>query len=337
MNASMVNIVVVGSGKPQPSELAQRARCAGMVVARIGSNLITGGGKGAMHDAAEGFCRTPDRVGKSIGILPGEAVGGQFAWGVHRGLSIRPKPGYPNQWIEVPIRTHLPGQDPKSEKSRNYLTTGSASVLLALPGGKGTQAELEIALSLGIPTVAWLHDGENIGQYAANNLPQGIRRVTTEMELAETLREALSPFALARPTFTKLKNVYKKDSASIHSCSMMFPNTCAIRMSEALVKVIPDIQSKFIASGVNLCPHNHIRGAQDLASVLRRADVFGTYDAGFGTPGSAPSELSGKQGILAYANIPNFSGQGHIDLWDGSGPVGEAYWDADPIWFWKLP
>ncbi|WP_422824024.1 T6SS effector amidase Tae4 family protein [Variovorax robiniae] len=117
---------------------------------------------------------------------------------------------------------------------------------------------------------------------------------------------------------------------------MQFPNTCAIRMSEALEKTVPGIMQKFAASGLNLCPHDFMRGAEDVAVVLRRADVFGKFDAGFSNPGSAPARLSGETGIVAYINIPSFPGQGHIDLWDGSAPVRSAYWDADPIWFWKL-
>lgn len=107
-------------------------------------------------------------------------------------------------------------------------------------------------------------------------------------------------------------------------------------MSEALDRVVPGIRQKFAESGVNLCPHNFVRGAEDLASILRRADVFGVYDAGFSSPGTAPPAVQGRTGVVAYINIPDFSGQGHIDLWDGRGPVGSAYWSADPVWFWTL-
>lgn len=59
-----------------------------------------------------------------------------------------------------------------------------------------------------------------------------------------------------------------------------------------------------------------------------------------------PHEAKQRRAVLAHiaeaeeagANIPTYSGQGHIDLWDGSRTVGpnSEYWDASPIWFWQL-
>ncbi len=115
---------------------------------------------------------------------------------------------------------------------------------------------------------------------------------------------------------------------------MDFPNTCAIRMSEALVAADSNLLSLFrdnLGMG-NVCPHGYVRGAQDLAAVLER--VWGGRDLGF--DGGTASSLRGRQGVVCYMNIPSYSGQGHIDLWDNGSPVGEAYWDASPIWFWAL-
>ena len=42
-------------------------------------------------------------------------------------------------------------------------------------------------------------------------------------------------------------------------------------------------------------------------------------------------------GVVAFIELPGFSGQGHIDLWDGGAPVGHAYWNAAEICFWALP
>lgn len=69
---------------------------------------------------------------------------------------------------------------------------------------------------------------------------------------------------------------------------------------------------------------------------VRRADVFGVQNAGFPKPGQAPAAIKGVQGIVAYMNIPGYDGQDHNDLCDGNNPVEDAYWNANPIWFWKL-
>jgi hypothetical protein len=199
-----------------------------------------------------------------------------------------------------------------------------------------TQAELELALGMKRPTIVFLRNRQHIGTYGLESLPTGLKVVDDASALRDALLAEIAPFAISRPTFKKLRENYTTDPNNIHKCSMSFPNTCAIRMSEALGKISNEFLEKFAQSGLNLCPHNYMRGAQDLASVLRKADVLGVYDGGFSQPGSAPSEISGKKGIVAYMRIPGYDGQGHIDLWDGSAPVGDSYWSAETVWFWKL-
>ncbi len=332
-------IAVAASGRDTSpgSESEKRARFAGKAVAELGCNLITGGGQGAMAIVARSFCETRFRGGRSIGILPGTATGlSDASLGNITPVSLTAKRGYPNPWIEIPIRTHLDGGNHKSEHSRNVLNAASSDILIVLAGGEGTQAELEIALGLKKPVVAYLSTVDRIGGYEATNLPDGVRIASSESDLFDILQDFLTPFALARPTFANIASVYKVDPTQVHSCSMHFPNTCAIRMSEALDRSVSGIMSKFAESGVNLCPHGFVRGAEDLAAVLRKSDVFGLYDAGFSAPGSAPAGVQGKKGLVAYIQIPDFSGQGHIDLWNGTSPVGSAYWNAATVWFWKL-
>lgn len=144
---------------------------------------------------------------------------------------------------------------------------------------------------------------------------------------------------MIKPTFAKVASHYRTSPSSVHSCSMNFPNTCAIRMSEALVKADNRFLSAFKSSSRNTCPHGFMRGAQDLASVLSKSKVFGTRTMGWSAQEDrrAPSEIQGKKGVICYMNIPGYSGQGHIDLWKGDMPVGSEYWDAETIWFWELP
>lgn len=138
--------------------------------------------------------------------------------------------------------------------------------------------------------------------------------------------------------FSKLKANYSTNSSNIHNCNMYFPNTCAIRMSEALVKTDKEFLNIFKSAGTNKCPHSYIRGAQDLGAILARAVALGPRTYGWEGDQSAkvPTNVVGKKGIVCYMKIPGFSGQGHIDLWDNNRPVGSEYWDAETIWMWEL-
>jgi hypothetical protein len=138
--------------------------------------------------------------------------------------------------------------------------------------------------------------------------------------------------------FNDVKRHYKTLPTQIHACTMAFPNTCAIRMSEALVAAKPEVLAIFKRSGKNVCPHGYVRGAQDIASVLARPDLLGPRTLGFERPVTMPPKLQGQHGIISFMNIPTYAGQGHIDLWDGTRTVGpnSEYWDASPIWFWRL-
>lgn len=334
----MVTIAVAASGSPvESADLDRRAQLVGRIVAELGCDLLTGGGFGAMEIVARSFCETPGRSGRSIGVIPGEGMGFAGATvGRITKYTLTPKAPYPNPWIEVPIFTHLPGADPKGAASRNILNMASGDVIVILPGARGTQAEFEIAAGLGKPVIAFVGRGDRVGSYGFDDLGPHAEIVPDDDALCEALRDKLLPLSLPKPTYTKLRGVYKTNPTEIHACSMQFPNTCAIRMSEALAQVVTGIKDKFKTSGVNLCLHDYVRGAEDLAGVLRKADVFGLYNYGFSAPGSPPPSITGKTGLVAYINVPGFPGQGHIDLWDGTAPAGDAYWNADPIWFWKL-
>jgi hypothetical protein len=139
--------------------------------------------------------------------------------------------------------------------------------------------------------------------------------------------------------FLDVRRNYKTSSMLTHQCELHLPNTCAIRLSEALVAARSELLAKFKSSGKNVCPHGYVRGAQDLAAVLARGDVLGIRHQGFEKPEEMPASLKGQRGIICFMNIPGFSGQGHIDLWDVSTTASPSseYWDASPLWFWRLP
>ena len=118
-------------------------------------------------------------------------------------------------------------------------------------------------------------------------------------------------------------------------------------MSDGLRQVSPKFENAFkeLASRLklNLCKHGLVRGAQDLARIL--VQIYGTWNLGWVSQGryDLPYELKGnnRSGIICYMNIPNFNGQGHIDLWDGFaqdlvGNTGRKYWNSETIWIWTF-
>ncbi len=150
--ASRLPIVgVMGSGS-NPHH--HRATTLGEWLGTQPVHLLTGGGGGVMESVCAAFASVDDRVGRIIGVLPGGIRDGNY----------RPLPGYPNQWIEIPIRTHLPlsGMQGTDLASRNHINVLTPNVIVALPGGHGTASETKLALLYDTPLVAYLSSREDI-------------------------------------------------------------------------------------------------------------------------------------------------------------------------------
>ncbi len=157
---------VMGSGQQSHDELAAPL---GRWLAGQGFHLLTGGGGGVMASVSRAFADTPGRAGLVIGVLPkslGENAG-------------EPPPGYPNRWVDVAIRTHLParGESGADALSRNHINVLSADAVLALPGGAGTLSEVRLALEYGRPVAA---------HFSNRNLLAGL---PDEVPIAPTLDE----------------------------------------------------------------------------------------------------------------------------------------------------
>ena len=148
---------VMGSGaKPY----AERAVPLGRWLAQTGVHLLTGGGGGVMETVSRGFQEISDRIGCVIGILPAsniEALQGS-------------KSGYPNHWVEIAIRTHLPfsGHRGTDTLSRNHINVLSSDVVVALPGGVGTSSEVGLCMHYSKPVTAWLEHSDEIPDLPAN-------------------------------------------------------------------------------------------------------------------------------------------------------------------------
>ena len=145
---------VMGSGS-QPHR--KRASLLGRWLALEGVHLLTGGGGGVMASVSQAFYETSTRRGLVIGIIPCEEG------------TDRPKAGYPNPWVEIPIFTHLPlsGTQGKEPLSRNHINVLSSDVVIALPGGAGTGSEVVLAQSYQRSVVCYLESREEIPELPA--------------------------------------------------------------------------------------------------------------------------------------------------------------------------
>lgn len=144
---------VMGSGR---ADNVDRSVALGRWLATIDVHLLTGGGKGVMESVSRAFAETAGRSGIVIGVIPG-----QFD---EVSNSHIPPAGYPNQFVEIPLFTHLPysGDRGKDQLSRNHINILSSNIIVVLPGQSGTAAEAELAVIYNKPVVAWLEDRSQI-------------------------------------------------------------------------------------------------------------------------------------------------------------------------------
>ena len=157
---------VMGSGSDAHESLAMPL---GIELARLGVHLLTGGGGGVMEAVSRAFFETSPRDGLVIGIVPGSV----------RDDCYSTKPGYPNRYVEIPIRTHLPlsGKQGTDPLSRNHINILTADIIVALPGGPGTASEIRLAIRYRKPLIVFHDPAEDSRQ----TLPEEVR-VTTSLE-----------------------------------------------------------------------------------------------------------------------------------------------------------
>lgn len=146
MTSSSARLPVVGVMGSGNDPYKARAFSLGAGLAGLGVHILTGGGQGAMASVSRGFFEVPERAGLVFGVVPASETPGEAPV------------GYPNAWVEVVIRTHLPasgdlGTDPMS---RNHINILSADVIVALPGGAGTRSEVQLAARYGRPIIAYV-------------------------------------------------------------------------------------------------------------------------------------------------------------------------------------
>ena len=166
----------MGSSSERHDELAAPL---GRWLAESGYDLLTGGGGGVMAAVSEAFSKVEGRPGIVIGVVPG-TIDDQGRYVAY--------PEYPNQWVEVAIRTHLPlrGARGSEPMSRNHINVLSSDVVIALPGSEGTLSEIELALRYGKPVAAFVGAGA-----VFPGLPDGVPRLRDLVAVEEFIEAAL--------------------------------------------------------------------------------------------------------------------------------------------------
>jgi uncharacterized protein (TIGR00725 family) len=167
----------IGSGTFEHEEYA----CAvGELLADLGVNLLTGGGRGVMTAVSRAFTRRPRTRGICIGIIPCESETDRA----------RPKAGYPNEFVELAIHTHLPYSGPEGthDLSRNHINALSCAAIIALPGEAGTVSEIELAIRYGKPVIAYSPNPALVEHF-----PRSVRRADSIDEVKDFLKMQLAP------------------------------------------------------------------------------------------------------------------------------------------------
>ena len=138
-------IGVMGSAEEAHEQLAAPL---GKWIADHHCHLLTGGGTGVMESVSRAFVTVQARKGRCIGVMPG-------TFGENGYVT---KPGYPNPYVEIPIKTHLPlsGEMGADLMSRNHVNVLTSDIVVVLPGQEGTLSEAELALRYKKPVAALL-------------------------------------------------------------------------------------------------------------------------------------------------------------------------------------
>jgi uncharacterized protein (TIGR00725 family) len=154
MNTNLSIIGVIGSGGKTYSELSAPL---GQWIAENGFHLINGGGAGTMTAVARAFTEVSNRKGLSLGVAPSD----NFCDTVEKRKTYSTPFDYPNPYIEIPIKTHLPlsGDQGLETGSRNHIVVLTANLIVALPGTSGTRSEIQLCLDYKKPLIILDPDG----------------------------------------------------------------------------------------------------------------------------------------------------------------------------------
>ena len=111
-----------------------------------------------MEAVSRAFFETSPRCGLVIGVVPATVAPLESVEEREPGVvEYTLPPGYPNDWVELAIYTHLPdsGLEGTLRSSRNHINVLSADAIVALPGREGTLSEMWLATRYGVPIIAY--------------------------------------------------------------------------------------------------------------------------------------------------------------------------------------
>lgn len=186
MESRVRRIPVVGVMGSGSDDGGRRAVEVGQMLAAMDVHLLTGGGGGTMHAVSRAFAEIEHRSGLVIGVIPA-ASGDQPG---------RPRPGYPNPFVELVIRTHLPlsGVDGTSPRSRNHINVLTSDIIIALAGRAGTSSEVKLAMHYGVPVIAYVDD-----RSAIPDLPSAVPVISDLPELKARVGAAIASHPTRAP------------------------------------------------------------------------------------------------------------------------------------------
>src|SRR5262249_30099363 len=135
------------------------------LLARLGVNLLTGAGGGVMTSVSRAFTQETRTAGICIGVAPCASIEDR----------VSRKKGYPNQFVELPIMTHLPlsGVRGTEDLSRNHINILSSTAIVALPGEAGTASEVELAERYRKPIVIFTSNESLVAAF-----PKSVQRLS---------------------------------------------------------------------------------------------------------------------------------------------------------------
>ena len=141
-------VAVIGSGKERHEAISAPL---GKWLAEKGYHLINGGGMGVMEATTKAFSETASRAGLTFGIIPST----QICDTLEKRNRYEAPIGYPNKYIDIPIRTHLHLSSLYGTEvsSRNHIIILTADIVIALPGEEGTISETQLALEYNKPLI----------------------------------------------------------------------------------------------------------------------------------------------------------------------------------------
>ena len=127
-----------------------------------------------MTSVSRAFVQAPRSRGICIGIIPCFSESDRS----------RPKDGYPNQYVELAIYTHLPYSGPrgKDDLSRNHINILSSVAVIALPGELGTASEVSLAVDYNKPVIVYSPEKGLVEHFVAS-----VARAATLRDVEEFL------------------------------------------------------------------------------------------------------------------------------------------------------